>query len=111
MKITAKFIIGLGVLILLSPLGLIIPDHFKTRDAWGEWGADKFKELAGYVPNGLEKLSSFWKAPFPDYSFKGWEEKGLTWLSLAYIFSALLGVVIIFLAVMLIGKLLVKKGE
>jgi hypothetical protein len=111
MKITTKFMIGLGVLIMLSPLGLIIPDHFKAGDAWGEWNADKFKELIGYVPNGLEKLSGLWKAPFPDYSFKGWEEKGLAWLSLAYICSALLGIAIIALAVMLIGKILAKKGE
>ncbi len=38
MKITTKFLIGIAVLIVLSPLGLILPEHFKAGSAWGEWG-------------------------------------------------------------------------
>ena len=68
-------------------------------------------KLVGYVPKGLEHLSSLWSAPMPDYAFKGWEEKGLAHLSFAYIISAILGTVIIFLGVLLIGKLLARKGE
>jgi len=111
MKITTKLWIGLGILIVLSPLGLILPEHFKAGDAWGEWGRDGIKELAGYIPQGLEKLSSLWSAPIPDYAFKGWEEKGLSHLSFAYIISAILGIVIIVLVVLLIGKMLAKKGD
>jgi cobalt/nickel transport protein len=111
MEITTKFMIGLGVLIILSPLGLIIPDHFKAGDAWGEWSVDKFKELVGYVPQGLEKLSSLWNAPMPDYSFRGWEDKDITHLSFAYIVSAVLGITVIILVVILIGKILVKKEK
>ena len=59
MKITTKFWIGLGVLAVLSPLGLLLPEHFKAGSAWGEWGIDEIQRLAGYVPVGLEKLSSF----------------------------------------------------
>lgn len=110
MKITTKFWLGLGVLIVLSPLGLILPDHFKAGDAWGEWGADKMKELVGYVPQGLEKLSSLWNAPMPDYAFKGWEEKGLGHLSFAYIVSAVLGIAAIVFVILLLGKVLIK-GE
>lgn len=109
MKITTKLWLGLVVLIVLTPLGLIIPDHFKAGSAWGEWGADEMKKLVGYVPQGMEKLSDLWKAPMPDYSFKGWEAKGLAHLSLAYITSALVGILIIVLAVLIIGKLLAKK--
>jgi hypothetical protein len=29
---------GLLVLILISPLGLILPGVFKSGAAWGEWG-------------------------------------------------------------------------
>jgi hypothetical protein len=111
MKITTKFWIGLGILIVLSPLGLIIPNHFKAGSAWGEWGAEEMQKLGGYIPKGLEKLSRLWNAPLPDYTFKGWEEKGLTHLSLAYIFSALLGIVIIAIVIFVIGKLLVKKHD
>jgi cobalt/nickel transport protein len=111
MKITAKLWIGLGVLILLSPLGLLLPEHFKAGSAWGEWGVDEIRKLAGYIPEGLEKLSGLWKAPIPEYAFKGWEEKGLPHLSFAYIISAVSGIGIIVIAVLLIGKFLTKKGE
>jgi hypothetical protein len=110
MKITTKLWIGLAVLVVLSPLGLIIPDHFKAGSAWGEWGGDEMQKLIGYVPQGLEKLSSLWNAPMPDYAFKGWEEKGLPQLSLAYVISAILGILFVVLAVILIGRMLVKKG-
>ena len=111
MKLITKFWIGIAVLIVLSPLGLILPDHFKAGSAWGEWGADGIQKLVGYVPKGLEKLSDLWKAPMPDYAFKGWEEKGISHLSFAYIISAIVGIGIIVLVVMVIGKLLSKKGD
>jgi len=111
MKLIAKFWIGIGALIILSPLGLIIPDHFKAGSAWGEWGADEMQKLVGYVPKGLEKLSSLWNAPMPDYAFKGWEEKGLPYLSFAYIISAVLGIIAVALITFLIAKILKKKGD
>jgi len=110
MKITTKLWIALGVLILLSPLGLILPDHFKAGSAWGEWGADEIQTMAGYIPQGLAKLGELWKAPIPDYAFNGWEEKGLTHLSLAYIVSAILGVALCVLIVWVIGKIFVKRN-
>lgn len=109
MKLITKFWIGIGVLIILSPLGLILPEHFKAGSAWGEWGADEMQKLVGYVPKGLEKLSELWKAPMPDYAFKGWEEKGLSSLSFAYIISAIVGITIITIVVLLLGKFLSKK--
>ncbi len=111
MKITTKFWIGLAALIVLSPLGLILPEHFKAGAAWGEWGIDEMQKLVGYIPHGLEKLSSLWNAPIPDYAFKGWEEKGLPRLSFAYIISAVIGIAIIVAVALVIGKILTKKGE
>ena len=111
MKIITKFWIGIVVLMILSPLGLILPEHFKSGSAWGEWGADEIQKLVGYVPKGLEKLASLWNAPMPDYAFKGCEQKGLSHLSFAYIISAAIGVFVIVLIALLIGKLLVKKGK
>jgi hypothetical protein len=67
--------------------------------------------MVGYVPQGLEKLSESWSAPFPDYAFGGWEEKGLSSLSLAYIFSAVLGIAVTVLAMTLIGKWLARTGS
>ena len=111
MRTATKFWIGIAVLIILSPLGLILPEHFKAGSAWGEWGADEMQKLVGYIPQGLEKLSSLWNAPLPDYAFKGWEEKGLSHLSFAYITSAILGIGIIAIVVLAIGKVLVKKDN
>ena len=109
MKITSKFLIGIAILIILSPVGLILPEHFKAGSAWGEWGADEMQKLVGYVPKGLEKLSSLWKAPMPDYAFKGWEEKTLANLSFAYIISAMIGIGVCILITFLLGKLFSKK--
>jgi len=111
MKITTKFWIGLGVLIVLSPLGLILPEHFKAGAAWGEWGSEEIKNLVGYIPQGIDKLSRLWNAPIPGYALKGWEEKGLTHLSFAYILSAILGIAIIVIVIFVIGKVLVKRRE
>ena len=111
MKVTTKLWIGLAMLIVLSPIGLILPEHFKAGSAWGEWGADEIQKLVGYIPQGLEKLASLWNAPIPDYAFKGWEEKGLPRLSFAYIISAIVGIGITILMVIGIGKLLAKKGD
>ncbi len=111
MKITSKLWMWIAILIILSPLGLLLPEHFKAGSAWGEWGADKMQKLVGYIPQGLQKLSNLWNAPIPDYAFKGWEEKGLSRLSFAYIISAIAGIGIIILIVAVIGKFLAKKGD
>ena len=111
MKTTTKLWIGIVVLILLSPLGLILPEHFKSGSAWGEWGIDEIAKLVGYVPGGLARLSSLWNAPLPDYAFKGWEKKGLAHLSLAYIFSAVIGIAVIVAVVILLGKIFAGKDK
>jgi len=111
MTLIKKLWIGMCVLIILSPVGLILPDHFKAGSAWGEWGADEMQKLVGYIPQGLEKIAGLWNAPMPDYAFKGWEGKGLPDLSLAYIISAVLGIGMTVLAVMLIGRTLVKRRD
>jgi cobalt/nickel transport protein len=111
MRMIKKLWIGLGVLIVISPIGLILPEKFKSGSAWGEWGKNEMKELAGYIPQGLEKLASLWKAPMQDYAFKGWEGKDLSHLSLAYIASAVAGIAVIIAVVLFIGKLLTKKGD
>ena len=110
MKTTAKLWIGIGILALLSPLGLILPERFKAGDAWGEWGIDAFKEIFGYVPVGLRKLSNLWSAPFSDYAFNSQQDKGLCQLSLGYIASAVIGILVIVCVAMLLGGFL-SKGK
>ena len=109
MKIITKFWIGLGVLVVLSPLGLLLPERFKAGSAWGEWDRDAIYKLLGYIPKGLERLSSIWSAPIPDYAFKGWEGKPVIVLSFAYILSAIIGILICVGMVLILGKFLSKK--
>lgn len=94
MKLTVKLWIGIGGLIILSPLGLLLPEYFKAGPAWGEWGTNRI-----------------WNALIPDYAFKGWEKKGLGHLSFAYIMSAAIGALIVALLALIIGKILAKKGD
>ena len=111
MKTTTKLWLGMGALTILSPLGLILPAHFNAGSAWGEWSSAELRRLAGYIPEGLKRSAGSWQAPFPDYAFKGWQERGLTHGSVAYIVSALAGIAIIAGVMLLIGKLLIKKQD
>jgi cobalt/nickel transport protein len=111
MTLIKKFRIGLIVLIVLSPVGLILPDHFKAGAAWGEWGPEEMQELVGYIPQGLAKLAELWRAPLPDYAFHGWEEKGLLHLSFSYIGSAVVGIGVIVALMHFLGHVLVKEKD
>jgi len=108
MKTATKLWIGIALLIILSPLGLLLPEHFKAGAAWGEWGMDEIKSLVGYIPSGLAKLSELWKAPMPDYTFQGWEGKGLAPASFTYIISAIVGIALTVAAAWFIGRKLTK---
>jgi cobalt/nickel transport protein len=103
-----KMWLGLAVLALLSPIGLILPDKFKAGAAWGEWGADEIEKMLGYIPQGMKKLGELWQAPMPDYAFKGWDQLGLGLQSLAYVVSAIIGVAVIVAIIMLLGKIAAK---
>ena len=102
--------IGLAVMMILTPLGLLA-----AGTAWGEWGAEDFAdagaraEIAAVTlnqappskaPAGLEKLSSVWSAPLPDYA-PPWMKSA----QLGYMLSALLGVGLILSVCLLIGTL------
>ena len=67
-KMYRNFAIGLVLLIILAPLGLLA-----VGETFGEWGSEELKEKLGFVPPGLEKLSGIWSAPMPDYAFPGGE--------------------------------------
>src|SRR5208282_5169954 len=70
--------IGLALLMVLTPLGILA-----AGTAWGEWSARDFSRLEArekmaeashnmappvQTPRGLERLSSVWTAPFPQYA-------------------------------------------
>ncbi len=93
--------IGLGVLIVASPLGLLAPGT-----AWGEWGSEELISL-GFpnIPAGLARLSSLWSAPLPDY-----DVPALGNASMAYILSAVVGILVTAVVVWLF-TMLVTSGK
>jgi len=105
-----KLWIGLLVMALLTPLGILIPEKFRAEGAWGEWRIDKLGRLLGYVPEGLKKFADFWKAPIPGYNFNG-EGASTTLQVISYIASGLLGVGVCAFIVFIISRFMAKHGK
>ena len=95
-------------MILLAPIGLILPEIFKAGGAWGEWGTDEAEKIIGYVPDGLKRLSKLWSSPITDYTFSGWETGVKSYIG--YILSGIIGVALVIGLSILIGKFLVRKN-
>lgn len=110
MTITIKLWIGIGILVLVSPLGLIIPALFGAGGAWGEWGLEEIEKLVGYVPAGMKKVSDTWKAPLPNYTVPG-QSRGIVGESLGYIMTAVIGVMLTAGAAYLIARILSQKNR
>lgn len=111
MKDTKRLWWGLAILILISPVGLILPEVLGSGPAWGEWTLDELEKMLGFIPTGIKKFSNLWSAPVPDYNLKDWEGRGLAQSSLAYILSGALGVGVILLVSFFLGKILIKKNK
>jgi|WetSurMetagenome_2_1015567.scaffolds.fasta_scaffold154833_3 cobalt/nickel transport protein len=106
MKTTTKLWIGIGTLALLSPLGVFLPDRFKAGSAWGEWGAEEFGGLIGYIPKGLDKMASVWKAPLPDYAVNGLQRHP----GIAYGISTIIGIGLCVGVVYILGLIVSRKS-
>jgi cobalt/nickel transport protein len=96
-----KAIVVLAILILLTPLGLLAPGT-----AWGEWDISEWNVSESWK-SVAEKMANIWSAPLPDYNLPGWEEGALPYLG--YIISAIIGVVLIVLITIAIGRILARK--
>jgi cobalt/nickel transport system permease protein len=77
-----NLIIGLLVLIILTPLGLIA-----TGTPFGEWDASTIKDQIGYIPSGMGSgIADLWNSPMADYGIAGVNAP------VGYILAALVGV-------------------
>lgn len=110
MKEHKKLLIIILILIILSPLGLILPELLNAGDAWGEWSIETVEQLIGYQPQGMKKLVDIYKAPIPDYSFTE-KETSLFKNSIAYIISGIIGCGIILFITFITQKLLSKNDS
>lgn len=98
-KSLKKLVLGLGFLVLLTPLGLLA-----SGTAWGEWGPEVIHARLGFIPAGMEKASAFWQhSLFSGYAMAGLENS--FWQqALGYLLSALVALGLI----TLIGFVLYK---
>lgn len=109
-KLQKKILIVLAILIILTPIGVLLPMVFNANDAWGEWSAETVKSLIGYVPEGLQKYSETYKAPLPDYSLNA-NDNSTTHQSLYYILSGIIGVAVTFSVTYLLSKFIIKHEK
>ena len=87
--------VGLAVLIVAVPLGLLAPGT-----AWGEWSSNQLTHLGlKAVPQGLAQLEGLWSAPM-----SGYNAPALGNSNAGYILSAILGVVLIAVVVWLFTR-------
>lgn len=100
--------IAIGLLALLSPLGLLIPKWLGAGGAWGEWGTDEIRTITGYIPAGMKRLADRWKAPLTDYALPG-QDNGLLAESLGYVLAGIIGVAFTAGAMYFLTKLLTRK--
>jgi cobalt/nickel transport system permease protein len=89
---------SLGVLILLTPIGVLAPGT-----AWGEWSAEQLKSQLGFVPTGLEQIGSRWTASIPGYA-----PEFIRNPLLGYLFAALVGVALVVGVTWGLAKLLAR---
>ncbi len=109
-KSQKKLWLGLLILALLAPLGVILPEKFKAGGAWGEWGPEEHEKLIGYMPEGLKRLANLWKAPVPDYNFGG-EGASMTVQVISYIASGIIGILAVGLVIYVISRLISKNEK
>ena len=105
-----KLWLGIFVMALLSPVGIILPAKFGAEGAWGEWGMDTLEKLIGYIPEGLKRTADIWVAPIQDYNFGG-DNAVLSTKVLSYIVSAIVGIILATVIIFIISKLLFKHEK
>jgi cobalt/nickel transport system permease protein len=92
---------GIGVLILLTPIGALAPGT-----AWGEWGGEELKAAIGYAPADLQRLGGLWRSALPGYA-----TPGISNALLGYLIAAVVGTALTVGVAFAVGALLAKHGE
>ena len=103
-----KLWIGIGILALLSPFGLLLPRLIGAGGAWGEWTPEEVREMTGFMPEGMRRLTKAWSSPLADYTIPG-QGGGMGGDGLGYLIAAVLGIAIIAAVMFLLSKLLSRK--
>lgn len=110
MKFEKKLLIGLVIVVVFTPLGILIPMVFNAGGAWGEWDTETLGKLVGYIPEGVKKYTGIWKAPIPDYNFGG-ENASVMVQIISYIAAGIIGIVLVSLIIYIMTKFLIKNEK
>ena len=89
-RLQKKLLTGLAILLIICPVGLILPDLLHSGSAWGEWDQKTIQTKTGFVPEGMKNDADMWKAPVKNYTTN--ENASLLKKSLHYILSGVIGV-------------------
>ncbi len=108
-KSVRKLWIGIGILVLLSPLGIIIPAYFGAGGAWGEWGLEQIEKIAGFVPEGMKRTARVWNAPLTNYAVPG-QGQGHIHSGIGYFLAAIVGIAATAGLMYLLAKILARKN-
>lgn len=90
--------VGLGLLAVLSPVGLLA-----SGTAWGEWSASELAGKQGFVPQGIAAGEKLWSAPLSGYTLTTAGDR------LAYSASAFIGVAVTLAAIWLAWQILLAR--
>lgn len=104
-SVTRRLAAASVFVVLLAPLGIIVPKLFDAGSAWGEWSSEELHKMFGQVPQGIVHGSRLWRPILPDYAPHGQEPSAL-WI----IIIAMLGGAATVGIVMLLGRLL-SRGK
>lgn len=91
----ARVAAAVGLMIVVVPVGVVLPEITNAKEPWGEWSPDEIAIVAGTseVPQGLLKYADTYNAPLPDYEFG--VSQSLSGKSAEYIGAALIGVLLV----------------
>ncbi|MBI2298312.1 MAG: cobalt transporter CbiM [Armatimonadetes bacterium] len=112
-RVVPRLAAGLGVMVLLSPLGLFLPAWLHAGPAWGEWSAAEVQEKLDHAaPAGMVSAEQHaWHAPLPDYGLPRRSGAPLWRQSLLYLLCAGTGGALLAAVVLLSRKLLASVGS
>ena len=95
---------------MIAPLGLIAPGF-----AYGEGGPEDVQQAFGYVPAGLQTLSSFFSAPLSGYTiplpFLNGANAALWQAGVGYEIAGIVGILLIGAAILILGRVLGRGGD
>lgn len=100
--------IGLLILAVLTPLGVLLPHWLHGGSAWGEWSPQEIKERTGRVPEGMARQGEGYRAPLPDYGTPAGAPEGSFGQSAWYVLAGLVGMAVVVGLMLLVGRWLTR---